>query len=189
MVEMTTCLWLVRHGATDWSDAGRINGLTDTPLNEAGRDQARRLRFLRSIGFTGVWTSDLVRATETADIALDGATADPRLRELDFGEIEGLTWDECSVEMQGALVAFDAFTAPRGESTGHLTKRALDFLAALSEGDHLLFTHGGVIRAICRRAGEDIRIEPGGLVRIDRDSRGLFAPPLLQPSAEKNASP
>lgn len=77
--------------------------MTDTPLNEAGRDQARRLRFLRSIGFTGVWTSDLVRATETADIALDGATADPRLRELDFGEIEGLTWDECFVEMQGPL--------------------------------------------------------------------------------------
>ncbi len=91
------------------------------------------------------------------------------------------------VELQESLIAFDPFVAPRGESTRQLTERVLHFLASLPEGDHLLFTHGGVTRAICGRAGEDIRVEPGGLVRIDRDSRGFFAL-LVQPCTE-NASP
>jgi broad specificity phosphatase PhoE len=44
MVAMSARLWLVRHGATDWSDAGRLTGWSDIPLNDVGRRQAQVLR-------------------------------------------------------------------------------------------------------------------------------------------------
>ena len=175
---MSARLWLVRHGATAWSDAGRLNGWTDIPLNEVGRRQAERLRLhLQSIEFDGIWTSDLVRATETARLAVGGAILDRRLRELDFGELEGRSWDRCPPEVREALLSFDAFVAPKGESTAQLRKRVLDFANALSNGDHLVFAHGGVIRVLLREAGSDVQVEPGGLVRIDLTS-GVFAPAL-----------
>lgn len=91
-----TALLLCRHGRTDWNDLGRYQGQTDVPLNDLGRQQARFLaQTIRSEPLTAVWTSDLLRAADTAEqIALvHGLVArrDPRLREIDQGEWEGLT--------------------------------------------------------------------------------------------------
>jgi probable phosphoglycerate mutase len=167
MVTISAWLWLVRHGATDWSDAGRLNGWTDVPLNERGRLQARRLEgALAGKSFAGVWTSDLSRSTETAHLAAFGAVTDERLRELDFGELEGKTWDECPPDAREALLAFDDFEAPGGEAVTNLRRRVHEFAARLGEGDHLVFTHGGVIRLLLREAGRDSSIAPGGLVRL-----------------------
>ena len=78
---MTTRLWLVRHGATDWSEAGRFNGWTDVSLNELGRRQSERLRdHLLATEFDGIWSSDLVRATETATLAAAGPAVPDRRR-------------------------------------------------------------------------------------------------------------
>jgi probable phosphoglycerate mutase len=167
VVEMSARLWVVRHGATDWSDAGRLNGWTDVPLNERGRLQATRLAGkLAGRSFAGVWTSDLSRSTETARLAASGSVTDERLRELDFGELEGRTWDECPSEAREALLSFDDFKAPGSEAVAQLRRRVHEFATSLGEGDHLVFTHGGVIKLLLREAGRDTSVAPGALVRI-----------------------
>jgi probable phosphoglycerate mutase len=173
-------LWLVRHGATDWSDAGRLNGWTDIPLNDLGRRQARDLhRGLGAKDFDGVWSSDLSRASETALLVVGPAATDGRLRELDFGRLEGLSWAECPAAIQNELLAFDEFVAPGGESVGNLRDRVLEFLGELSPGDHLVFTHGGVIRLLSREADRDVTVQPGALLRIDGGRNGNLR---LEPS-------
>ena len=160
-------LWLVRHGATDWSDKGRLNGWADVFLNERGRLQAERLAaWLAGKAFAGVWSSDLSRSTETARLAASGAATDERLRELDFGELEGRTWDECPPEVRQALAAFDDFEAPGGEAVTQLRRRVHEFAMALGDGDHLVFTHGGVIRLLLREAGRDASVTPGEMVSL-----------------------
>jgi probable phosphoglycerate mutase len=164
---VSVTLWLVRHGATDWSDAGRLTGWTDVPLNDRGRLQARRLRerLVRET-FTPVWSSDLVRASETARLAAGALVLEPSLRELDFGRLEGTRWDELPAELQEALVAFDGFRAPGGESVADLGDRIHGFLRRLRPGTHLLFTHGGVIRLLLRDAVPGLWVAPGELVRV-----------------------
>lgn len=172
---MSIRLWLVRHGATDWSDTGRLNGWTDVPLNDRGRVQARLLRRqLTRREFTGVCSSDLARAVETARFAFGEPVLEPRLRELDFGHLEGKRWEELPAAVQGALLEFGEFEAPGGESTAALGQRIVGFLRGLPGGEHVLFTHGGVIRVLLREAGRDARVVPGGLLRLrlnDRDDR------------------
>ncbi len=165
---MTTRLWLVRHGATDWSDAGRFNGWTDVSLNARGRRDASSLRArMRGMRFDGIWSSDLSRAFETATLAGVDAVSDRRLRELDLGALEGLRWEECSPVIRDRLLAFDGFAAPGGESTAQLRARLYGFLAEIGGGDHLLFTHGGVVRALLRDRGSDRIVGPGELVTIE----------------------
>lgn len=160
-------VWLVRHGATDWSDAGRFTGLADIPLNAAGREQAAGLRpVLEPLAPTAVWSSPSGRAVETARLALGEPRIDPRLSELDFGDLEGATWDECSPEQQAGLLAFDGFVAPNGGSVAELEARLHDFLAGLAPGHHVVFTHGGVIRTLLRARGEDRPVAPGEVVRL-----------------------
>jgi probable phosphoglycerate mutase len=166
-------LWLVRHGATDWSDAGRLTGWTDVPLNDRGRLQAGLLRErLARETFAGVWSSDLVRASETARLATGAPVLEPSLRELDFGRLEGKRWDELPAELQDALLAFEGFRAPGGESVADLRDRVQGFLRRLRPGTHLVFTHGGVIRLLLRDAAPDLRIAPGELVRLRLQDRG-----------------
>jgi 2,3-bisphosphoglycerate-dependent phosphoglycerate mutase len=161
---VTTRLWLVRHAETDWSSTGRLCGWTDVPLNERGRDQARaRAWTLVGRRFTTAWSSDLRRAVETARLSHGSPTTDPRLRELRFGALEGLRWAELAPPTQGALLSFDGFAAPDGEAVESLRRRVLAFIAELPPGDHLLFTHGGVMRLLLRQAGSDQSIDPCGI--------------------------
>src|SRR5437879_13665357 len=89
-------LYVVRHGTTDWNQAGRIQGHTDIPLNEAGRAQARLARRrLAPLGATALYSSDLLRAYETAQIIGQGLGLDvvqkPGLREMNFGVWRGVS--------------------------------------------------------------------------------------------------
>ena len=170
----TSSLWLVRHGATDWSTAGRLTGWTDVPLNAEGQNQAASLRStLRPITFAGVWSSDLTRAVDTARLAWGEAHIDRRLREINFGTLEGTLWDHLDPALHEALLGFDDFQAPHGESTADLRERVADFLSSIPAGDNLIFTHGGVIRLLLRVSGQNRHIQPGELIRIN--------PPHLQP--------
>jgi len=92
-------LILVRHGATDWNQQRRIQGLSNLGLNETGRKQAEALaQSLKDVKVDAIYTSPLRRAQETARaisrfhqvevVALDG------LKELDVGEVDGLTYEE-----------------------------------------------------------------------------------------------
>lgn len=86
-------LILVRHGATEWSDKGYYTGLTDLPLTEKGVEQALAARdnVLDSGPNLVVYSSDLNRAATTARLATRREPIqDPRLREFDYGEFEGV---------------------------------------------------------------------------------------------------
>ena len=161
-------LWLVRHGATEWSAAGRLCGSTDIPLSPEGRAQADPIR-RRLAGrlFRGVWTSDLVRAEEFARLAAGRATPDRRLRELDFGELEGKRWEDVDPTSSQALVRFEGFVAPGGESVAQLEERVGGFLGELEPGDHLVVTHGGVIRLLARRRGVSFAPDPGEMTVLE----------------------
>ena len=133
---MTVSLWLVRHGETAWGAAGRLTGWTDIELSDVGRRQALALRArLAGQTFAGTWSSDLRRAAETARLAYGAARADQRLRELDFGILEGRRWAELSAADQARLIRFEGFVAPGGESVQAMRARILDFVADLPPGD------------------------------------------------------
>jgi probable phosphoglycerate mutase len=137
-------------------------------LSDLGRHQVSPLRpALDDLEFDSTWASDLSRAIESAEIAVGGATPDRRLRELDFGELEGRTWDECSPAQQEELIGFDGFVAPGGESVAQLESRVRDFIGDLRHGEHLIFTHGGVIRLLGRLAGRNIVAKPGQMTVVD----------------------
>ena len=96
---MTRRIIIWRHGRTAWNLAGRVQGQTDVPLDDIGREQAREAAArLASLQPTRIVTSDLSRARETADELgqLTGLTVetDVRLRERSFGVREGLTMTE-----------------------------------------------------------------------------------------------
>lgn len=149
-----------RHGRTAWNVAGRVQGQTDTALDQVGRAQAasaaRRLATLRP---ARILTSDLQRARHTAEqlAALTGVPAevDPRLRELDFGAREGLTLAESWEQMPEAMRAWvsgDETRVPGAEthrSAGARFAAAVhDALADLPDDELLVVVaHGGVIRA------------------------------------------
>src|SRR5512133_1433936 len=94
-----TELLLVRHGETNWNRERRFQGHADPPLNDAGREQARELaETLAGEGIDAIYTSDLQRARETAEILAarfgSEVVALRELREIDVGDWQGLTWPE-----------------------------------------------------------------------------------------------
>ena len=164
---MTLDIWCLRHAETDWTAAGRFCGWSDPPLNERGRRRAGALReLLHLVEFDSVVSSPSIRAVETARLAYGEPRSDLRLRELDFGELEGSRWPECSTEMRERLADFDAFAAPQGETVPQLAERVSAALADLDAGRHLVVTHGGVIRLLLGRAGIASHPAPGGITPL-----------------------
>lgn len=162
-----TRIWLLRHGSTVSSEEGRFLGWMDEALSPAGRAEAMHLRArVSATGAEHIWSSDLRRAVETARLAGREPSIDARLRELDFGDLEGLTWRDCSPRQRAALARFEGFTAPGGESVDHLRRRVHSFLDELSVGTHLVVTHGGVIRLLLRQTGDARGVPPAGLLEL-----------------------
>ena len=152
-------LTLVRHGTTEWNASGRYQGWSDPPLSDAGRAEAARLRGrLAGERFDRVVASDLLRARETAEIAVPGVPVetDRRLREMNFGAWEGLTWDECTArdgDLPARWTADPAAVAPpEGESVAEFEARVAAALDALpTDGSLLVVTHAGTIHAVLAR--------------------------------------
>jgi probable phosphoglycerate mutase len=170
-------LWLVRHGETAHNAERRLSGWDDVRLNAAGRRQAVALReALADERFDRVWSSDLYRAIETALLAWGGEpTTDPRLRELDFGELEGAVWDEIGEPALSQLLAFEGFDPPGGETLRAFETRVDAFFSELISGRHLVFTHGGVVRLALRAVNADDFLPNGGLAKIDWRARRLLS--------------
>jgi probable phosphoglycerate mutase len=165
-------LWLVRHGETPASRDGILAGWTNVPLTETGAAQASALRpVLAAESFTSVWSSDLDRTVTTAQLAYGSATTDRRLREIHFGELEGRPWRQIEAHYMEALLAFEGFAAPGGESLADLRLRVLDFVAGLGPGRHLIFTHGVVIALLSREVGRKELIPTGTLRVLDWTNR------------------
>jgi broad specificity phosphatase PhoE len=147
-------LVVVRHGATQWSRAGRHTGRSDVPLTDEGRVQAASLgRRLRPHVFARVLTSPLRRAAETCEIAGfgDRAATVPDLREWDYGQYEGRTTPEILAERPGWSLWRDG--APGGESVGEVGERVDRVIGEVraGEGDVLAFAHAHVLRVLGAR--------------------------------------
>lgn len=168
-------LWLVRHGETPASRGRTLAGWADVPLTERGEAQAVALRAVfAGETFAGVWSSDLVRAVRTARLAWGEPSQDRRLRELAFGELEGAAFAAIDPPVREALLRFEGFVAPGGESFDEFQDRVMSFVDELPPGRHALFTHGGVVRLLARELGEDRFVPTGTLLIVDWEERRLL---------------
>ena len=155
--------YLVRHGETDWNRSGRIQGHTDVPLNNNGRREIGLLaERLAPCSFAAVYSSDLSRTSESAEIIVSGRevsiVADPDLREFSYGEWEGMTSPEVEAQFPNAYAQLmgaedNSFVAPGGESSAQVLDRVHRFCARVEEqfsadADILVVAHGGTIRAL-----------------------------------------
>jgi alpha-ribazole phosphatase len=178
-----TRLLLVRHGETDVSMRGRCFGRLDVGLSEEGRRQADALgAALRKVRLAAVCSSPLVRALDTAEaiarphglrpLALDA------LGELDFGEVEGLTYDGIRAERPGLYREWMESPAtvrfPGGESFADLRARVVPAVSEIVErhrGDVVaVVAHGGVVRVVLADA---LGLEDGAAFRLGLACGGL----------------
>ncbi|MEZ0321951.1 MAG: histidine phosphatase family protein [Thermus sp.] len=168
-------LWLVRHGETLWNREGRLLGWTDLPLTPEGEAQARRLRGL--LPNLPAYSSDLKRALRTAELAGFAPEATPELREIHFGALEGTLWEALDPLHKEALLRFQGFHPPEGDTLEAFQERVFRFLEGL-KAPAVLFTHGGVVRAVLRALGEDGLVPPGSAVAVDWPRRVLRKVPI-----------
>lgn len=155
-----TLLYLVRHGETEWNRTHRIQGSTDIPLNEVGRDQAARAgRLLARRRWDGLYSSPLSRARETATIIGEGLGLGepellPDLVERNYGEAEGLTGRQIERRYPGRT------PVPGRESREEVAARVMPALLSLAEaregGRVIVTTHGAVIRTVLMAVGAPI---------------------------------
>lgn len=166
---MTDRLWLVRHASTSWTGR-RWCGRTDLALSPEGRAEAVALasRLAPSLPpDLEIRSSPLRRAVETAQAIASqiasqvGAAVeiDVELREVDFGDAEGMTWDELLANLPDVasqlLTPDSEIDWPNGERTAEVRRRAAAALelAAQGPGPCLMVTHGGLIRQLLAAAG------------------------------------
>jgi probable phosphoglycerate mutase len=147
-------IYVVRHGETEWSLAGRHTGRTDLPLTAPGEAEARENgRRLHGINFSHVLTSPRQRARRTCDLAMlsPAAEIDPDLAEWDYGDYEGKVTVEIHRERPGWNLFRDG--CPHGESPAQVGSRADRLFRHLQSlgGNIALFTHGHFGRVLAAR--------------------------------------
>ncbi len=160
-------LLLVRHGQTDWNAQRRYQGFSDLPLNEKGLEQAHQLaERLQTQQFDLIFSSDLQRAHQTAQILVGlretRIQSDPLLREMNFGLLEGHTFDEALQRWPAMIETWlqDNNQPPEGaERIDQFNERVARFYhelidsALLNQPDQktvLIVAHGGPLREIIR---------------------------------------
>ena len=172
----------MRHGATEWSEAGRHTGRTDLPLIAVGEESARDLTaVLAAHPFQLVLTSPLERARRTAILAgFDDAEADEDLVEWGYGDYEGVTTPAIRESVPGWTVW--THPCPGGESTDDIARRldrVIDRLRA-ADGDSLVFGHGHSLRALAARwLGEPVAF--GRFLRLDTAAYAILGHEREQP--------
>ena len=153
-------IYITRHGETEWNAEGRIQGHTDVPLSERGREQAQMLaRRLSRVRIDAAYSSDLSRAAETARVALVERDISidftEELREYNKGVFEGLTETEYRdkyPELYEPSMANDLDFAPPNGETIRETSARLDGIVQRVKWTHmdenvLIVGHGGSLRA------------------------------------------
>jgi broad specificity phosphatase PhoE len=194
---MTTLL-VARHGQTDWNLERRWQGHADPPLNKAGREQARALaESISARRIDEIWSSDLMRARETAEICSArlgvAMRLDSRLREVDVGEWSGLTTPEIERLYPDGLRRRRAGGTgwEMGETYEAMGARIIEALRELARaspvGRLLVITHGGPLSSVWLACGgelatwrpagncdlDEIAIEDGGMRWIHSSRGGL----------------
>ncbi len=171
-------LWLVRHGATEWTATGQHTGRTDVALTDDGRREAAGLfRPLDRQPFAAAFTSPLGRARETARLAgFVHAEVLDDLREWDYGVYEGRTTAEIRDEIPGWSVWSDPI--PEGETLDAVAERAGAVLERCDaiDGRVVLFAHAHILRILSAcavgldpAAGRVIALDPASVSVIGRE--------------------
>lgn len=157
---MNTEIFLIRHGETEWNASGRFQGSKDISLSQEGVIQAKFLKERLHNKFDYIYTSPLVRAIQTAELICNNTSAVPiienELREINFGDWEGLTLDEIRThyvsefnswktdEMNGYLVGGDLSL----KNSSLRAKNAILRIAKERMGKKvIIIAHGGIIKA------------------------------------------
>ncbi len=185
---------MIRHGETESNKERRYLGWSESPLSGLGLRQAEAVgNFLASQGIDELYCSDLKRALHTARVIGAGCglkpVITPLLREIHFGQWEGLTFDEIEKEWGSAISHWldDPFhkEAPGGESLKDVCDRMREFLTAVSEvasdGKRVVaVSHGGSIRALLynilnlkHSAFWDIKIDNASITMVRRTGAGF----------------
>lgn len=155
-------IYATRHGLTQLNKQGRTNGQTiEDPLTQEGIEQAKNLIQFLPRKLSMIYTSDLPRARQTAEIINKQLNIElinpPELREIHFGPLTGKTWSEMNREVRRDVAAeyrsqkYD-FRPWGGESIDEVKNRVLRFVENIrkhySGKEILLVTHGGIIRLL-----------------------------------------
>ena len=159
-------LYIFRHGRTVWNAAGKIQGSTDIELTEEGRQMAEETaKNIKNIHFNAIYSSPLKRAYETACILKGNrqmeVVKDDRLRELNFGVLEGTSF--MNIKEGGADGRYSVFfTRPElyerpegGESLEELCERGHSFLEMIYEtypedARIMIVAHGAMNKALLK---------------------------------------
>jgi len=187
---LTTKMYLVRHGETDWNRERRIQGgSSDTPLNASGIRQAKNLAlFLAGEDIRAVYSSPLSRSMDTAR-AIAGAhrldvMAERDLREIEAGTLEGITLDELGTNFSEMLTKENAGgglpTVPGGESLPDVQRRGWKIARRIAvdnyDGTVVMVSHYFVILAIVCAALDlpltrlsRLSVRPGSISAISLD--------------------
>ena len=174
-----TRIYLIRHGEIAGSEISRYNGQMEVPLTPKGLDQYQLLaKRLQDVPAAACYTSDLTRCVQGAEIlcAQREIAFEPRkeLRELSFGDWEGMAWTELAERFPEAwknrMKNFVEFRAPGGENLLDLRDRVVPTLheiIARHPGEELfVIGHGGVNRIILLEA---VGASPSSMFRIEQD--------------------
>ena len=148
-------IYFARHGETVWNVENKICGMTDSPLTEKGRQQARELG--RKVKESGVHIDEILystlsRAADTAKAVAEAtglpARCEPRLREQCFGKYEGTPRDGAEFRISKTHFA-DRYDG--GESMMQLAQRIYNLLDELRQDEnktYLLVAHNGIARVV-----------------------------------------
>ncbi|MHB8794632.1 MAG: histidine phosphatase family protein [Candidatus Nanopelagicales bacterium] len=162
MAAAPSCLWLVRHGETEWSRDGRHTGTSDVPLTPRGESDAAAIRReLAAVSPGLVLCSPLERARATAHLAgLVPDAVDPDLVEWDYGAWEGRTTAQIRLSLGDPTWVVWDHPIPPGATPGEqltdvgvrvdrVIERCLPVLA--TGRDCVLVAHGHVLRILTAR--------------------------------------
>lgn len=173
----STRIVLVRHGEPDDAARGRCHGRLDVALSARGYEQMRRARrLLRHTPLSVIYSSPSRRARASADVLADRrrpVRLDDRLREIDFGELEGLAYDDIARRFPGTYREWmdrpTDVVFPGGESFAAMASRvrgALDHIRQAHEGEAVaVVSHGGVNRIAVAAA---LELPPRRIFRLDQ---------------------
>ena len=158
MSKARTTLVVIRHGETEWNQQGKIQGCSDSPLTNNGKDQARLCgQRLRQLSIDSLYCSKLGRAVDTAKSIASAIKLDPvefdGLEERQFGRLEGLTHSQTRKQLDPTIIdrlyGDETCSDFGAESLVDLRDRIMNALikiAVAHEGQRIaVVTHGGCL--------------------------------------------
>ena len=158
-------IYIIRHGQTEKNKAHSLQGRSDDPLNNRGREQAKAAAdWFRAAGvsFDLVYSSPLCRAVDTAKIVSghDFVQIDYRLIEMDYGPYEGMDLSRPAPEVAVFFSDFVHNPAPKGmEQLSDLVKREGSFMEDIKESSRgktvLVSTHAIAMKGILQYLTRD----------------------------------